>query len=67
MKTMKVRSRTIVWLLYLGVLILIYIGDPFTDDGDISSGGACALMGFGFLIVLLIGTAIEVMTTRKHS
>ena len=64
---MKIKSRHVIWLVYILYLVMYAIGFHFTPRTDADGEGdmCCASGAVGVFIILVIGTVIEECTTRK--
>jgi len=59
-----------IWVAFLILVVAAWVLFTFIDrDPDSEGGGLCALMGFGLLGLMVVGTMIEMLTRpkRKHA
>lgn len=62
------RSRHVVWIVFACLVVAAGLHYHLSDSGPEESNngaGGCACFGFILLIVLLVGTVLEVVTTRR--
>ncbi len=61
------RGTKIVWLAFLGMCLYASVMSNFvySDDPDSDGGGRCAVVGFGVLMLLVIGTVLEMLSQRR--
>lgn len=62
------RSYYVVWVIFIGLLVAAALFYRLSDPENVpdEGGGSCACMGFGMLLLLLLGTFIERLTTKRR-